>query len=145
MGLLIAEWIRATISTVEPENWRRNFPWILPYEFWWGRTTTGWPLHRTLSGRNLYKHRATAGRPLNRSIGPRNTEWTIGIGLSSCRIGRIMTRNSTWVFYDGKVAWNCMLSFICFSYYTCISGFSRKKNRATSPPESEPTLSLRIY
>ena len=70
---------------------------------------------------------------LNRSIGPRSTDWTIGIGLSKCRIGRERFMMGKW------------LEIACFRtsvipIRVVFPRFSRKKNRATSQPESKPTL-----
>ncbi len=90
-----------------------------------GRKHAGelWPLHKSIE----------QGRPT-------------GISLRRCRIGCI--RGVFWpdiwleCSYDGKVAWNCIFPTSVFPFRSVFPATSRKKNRATSSPESEPTLSV---
>ena len=44
--------------------------------------------------------------------------------------------------HDGKVAWNCIFPTSVFPFWSVFPATSRKKNRATSPSESQPTLSV---
>lgn len=135
-------WLRH--SSVKPGVWRRNFRFILAYKFWWGRATVRWPSQQfTYQNGICMTIELFAGWPLNRTILPRNINWTIGIGLSSCRIGCIMTGNLTWAFYDGKFGLKLHvflhLFFLLDLYFPPLV---EKRIEQLFPLESEPTLSV---
>ena len=86
------------------------------------------PLNRSVSSR-------LAAEELDLSTGQLSRGIPVGIGLSRCRIGRIMTSERFMMAKWLEIA--CFHTSV-FPIIPVVPHFSRKKDRATFSPESEP-------
>ena len=76
-------------------------------------------------------------------IGPRNIDWTVGIiGPSRCRNWSRKKRELGWSVFtmESGLELHVFLHTSVFLLYLYFPAYLGKRNRATSPPESKPTL-----
>ena len=109
-------WQSFIISIRHTRVWRRNFPEVFIYKFWWSKLLWRHTIRTNFNILTTFKNMQIN---FDISTGQKNKKSQVKFILAGLKIGYKKAGISLAPFYNGKVE-NCIFFYISFSYYTCI-------------------------